>query len=61
MFGLASHLWLRDKSVSVTQLKLSVRANTVAVLYGLNVFSLYIPIKLKKNEERGQAPEFVHT
>lgn len=22
MFGLASHLWLRDKSVSVTQLKL---------------------------------------
>ena len=32
MFGPASHLWLRDKSVSVTQLKLSVRANTVAVL-----------------------------
>lgn len=30
MFDPASHLWLRDKSVSVTQLKPSVRANCVA-------------------------------
>lgn len=61
MFGPASHLWLGDKSVSVTQLKLSVRANCAAVSQSLTVFSLHIRGTLRKKACRGQAPEFVHT
>lgn len=41
MFDPASHLWLRDKSVSVTQLKPSVRANCGSVK-AFNCFSFSV-------------------